>query len=300
MNNQKIKVVICVLTFNHVDFIEECINSLLAQKTKFKFVIYISDDCSSDGTIIILERFSRLYQELILLKVQPKNLGNHGNQMFLYNWAIESDADYIATIEGDDYWLDSMKLQKQVDFMELEENSNVVLTCGNFIEFDQENNKFSCNNFYTSGFSEGEWIHLRSDNLLSDWRTKYLTYLIRMEIFKRLELNKYEYIVDFILIYLIRNHGDIYFYGNIFGVYRRHKGGIFGKKTGIDKFKKERKIYISIFKNNTNDDLIREKLLKTSKKISRVYYWFTLVQIDFFKKNARHPNWFGTSSFICL
>jgi glycosyltransferase involved in cell wall biosynthesis len=288
LNNQKIKVVICVLTFNHVDFIEECINSLLAQKTEFKFVIYISDDCSSDGTINILERFSRLYQELILLKVQPKNLGNHGNQMFLYNWAIESDADYIATIEGDDYWLDSMKLQKQVDFMELEENSNVVLTCGNFIEFDQENNKFSCNKFYTSGFSEGEWIHLRSDNLLSDWRTKYLTYLIRMEVFKRLELNKYEYIVDFILIYMIRNHGDIYFNSNIFGVYRRHKGGIFGKKTGIDKFKKERKIYLSIFKNNTNDDWIREKLLKTSKKISRIYYCFTLVQIDFLK-NARHP-----------
>ena len=280
---EKTKLIISVLTFNHEDFIEECLNSLLNQSTNFPYKIFISDDCSTDGTSKILQKYMALHPDIIFCKIHEKNLGNHKNQLFLYNWVIEANPKYIATIEGDDYWLDNEKLQKQVDFMDLDSNKSVVLTCGNFIEYDNESNVYSDQHYNEFNEFSSLWYELDNKDLLLKWRTKYLTYVIRCNVLKELPLYNYTYIVDFVLIYLIRNKGRVFFLNSILGVYRRHQNGIFGKIEIQKRMKAERKVYLSILKNNIRDNWIQEKLLKTSKKIGKINYYYTIFQINTLK-----------------
>jgi glycosyltransferase involved in cell wall biosynthesis len=115
---------ICCITYNHKKFISQAINSFLMQETNFHFDIIVADDCSNDGALDILKTFSDKYPDKIKLISTEKNLGTHGNLMNCLKFCT---GKYIAICEGDDYWTDPLKLQKQVDF--LENNSSYVICC---------------------------------------------------------------------------------------------------------------------------------------------------------------------------
>lgn len=103
------------ITYNHEDYISDAIESFLMQKTNFEFEILIGEDCSTDHTREIVEKYSRVYPEKIKIITSDKNVGWRKNSERLLE---KSKGKYIAICEGDDYWLDSNKLQKQVEFME--------------------------------------------------------------------------------------------------------------------------------------------------------------------------------------
>ncbi|UOE51691.1 glycosyltransferase family 2 protein [Mucilaginibacter sp. SMC90] len=124
MNEEEITVSICCITYNHEKFIAEAIRSFLMQKTNFKFDIIIGDDCSTDKTQSIVKFYSETYPGKIKLIVPPTNLGMHKN---LINCIKYCTGKYIALCEGDDYWTNEYKLQKQVDF--LENNPEYVICC---------------------------------------------------------------------------------------------------------------------------------------------------------------------------
>lgn len=115
---------ICCITYNHKKFISQAVNSFLMQKTNFDFDIIIGDDCSNDGTFEILKSFSDKYPDKIKLVWSEKNMGVHAN---MANCLKFCKGKYIAICEGDDYWTDPLKLQKQVDF--LESNPSYVICC---------------------------------------------------------------------------------------------------------------------------------------------------------------------------
>lgn len=106
---------VCLITYNHVKYIKEAIEGVLMQKVNFTWELIIADDCSTDGTREIVLEFKQKYPEFIKLIFQKKNVGPAKNWLDLITYP---KSDYIAYIEGDDYWTDSNKLQKQVDFME--------------------------------------------------------------------------------------------------------------------------------------------------------------------------------------
>jgi len=111
------KVSVVILTYNQKNFIAKAIESALAQKTNFDFEILVGDDCSTDGAQAVIQSYSSQYPDKVKAVCHPKNLGQNG----LYN-TIETlklaQGQYIAPMDGDDYWIDACKLQKQVDFME--------------------------------------------------------------------------------------------------------------------------------------------------------------------------------------
>lgn len=115
---------VCLITYNHGRFIKETIDSVLMQNTSFLFKLIIADDFSTDGTRETILKYKNKYPELIELILQPKNVGAARNWLDLMN---APKSKYIAYLEGDDYWTDPYKLQKQVDF--LEKNESYV---GNF------------------------------------------------------------------------------------------------------------------------------------------------------------------------
>ena len=103
-------------TYNDCRYIEQAIDSVLAQKTTFGFELVISDDCSKDGTTEIIKAYQEKYPQAIRLILSTENLWKSG--VITERLLAEGRGRYIALHHGDDYWTDPLKVQKQVDFME--------------------------------------------------------------------------------------------------------------------------------------------------------------------------------------
>jgi glycosyltransferase involved in cell wall biosynthesis len=122
------KVSVCVITYNHAQFIAQALDSILAQKATFDFDVVIGDDCSTDGTTDILRTYQNRWPDKIkpLLRDRNVGMGKNFNQMLR-----ACTGEYIAILEGDDYWTDSSKLQLQADY--LDQNPECAL-CHHIVE----------------------------------------------------------------------------------------------------------------------------------------------------------------------
>ena len=106
---------VCMITYNQASYIRQAIEGVLMQQTDFPFEIIISDDCSLDGTREICRKYRDMHPEKIRLILPEKNLGICRN---FYNTLYGAESKYISFCEGDDYWVDSLKLQKQFAYLE--------------------------------------------------------------------------------------------------------------------------------------------------------------------------------------
>lgn len=113
---------VCLITYNHEKYVRQALEGILMQKVNFPIEVIIADDCSTDSTREIILEYKEKYPELIKLIFQKKNVGAAKNWKDL----ISSPAGkYIAYFEGDDYWINPLKLQKQVDFLEANESYSI-------------------------------------------------------------------------------------------------------------------------------------------------------------------------------
>jgi glycosyltransferase involved in cell wall biosynthesis len=119
---QEPKVTVGTITYNHIPFIEQCIEGVLIQKTDFPFEYIIGEDFSTDGTREIIFGYARKYPEIIRVITADYNVGANANSLRCFK---AFRGQYVALCEGDDYWTDPLKLQKQVDF--LEDNPEYVM-----------------------------------------------------------------------------------------------------------------------------------------------------------------------------
>jgi glycosyltransferase involved in cell wall biosynthesis len=112
-----ITVSVAIITYNQAKFIKKAIESALNQETNFTYEILVGDDFSSDGTREIIAEYAQRYPDKVVAVLHPKNLGQNGlfNTLETYK---KARGKYIAVFDGDDYWTDSHKLQRQVDFLE--------------------------------------------------------------------------------------------------------------------------------------------------------------------------------------
>lgn len=114
----KIIVSICCLTYNHEKYISQCLEGFLIQKTNFIFEVLIHDDASTDNTAKIIREYEKKYPNIIKPVYQSENKYSKGISVSAtYNFP-RVKGKYIAMCEGDDYWTDPLKLQKQVDVLE--------------------------------------------------------------------------------------------------------------------------------------------------------------------------------------
>lgn len=133
---RKPKVSVCVITYNQVEFIRECLQSIVDQQTDFDFEVVVGDDCSTDGTAAIVEEFALRYPRMVKPVLRPTNIGGSRNLLLVHQQATGS---YIAHMDGDDFMLPG-KLQIQAE--NLDENPDCVACFHAVKHYDQRNNQY--------------------------------------------------------------------------------------------------------------------------------------------------------------
>ncbi|WP_301754986.1 glycosyltransferase [uncultured Muribaculum sp.] len=129
------------MTYNHASYIKECIDGFLMQKTNFNFEVLIHDDHSTDGTEEIIKEYAKQYPDIIKPLFEKENQYSLGKPIGSAVWNLpRARGEYIAICEGDDYWTDPYKLQKQVDFLESHPDYGMCYT--KVKRFVPKNNKF--------------------------------------------------------------------------------------------------------------------------------------------------------------
>lgn len=131
-----IMVSICCTAYNHQDFIGDAIEGFLIQKTNFPIEIIIHDDASSDSTPKIIETFRKKYPDIIKPIYQTENQYSKGRKISADIIWPRASGKYIAVCEGDDFWLDPEKIQKQVDYMERNPECSMCFHGAKAIIFD--------------------------------------------------------------------------------------------------------------------------------------------------------------------
>lgn len=109
------KLSVIVITYNHLRFIRQCLDSVLRQQTDFDFEILIVEDCSTDGTREMVIEYANRFPDKIRLLLSPQNINDN---TILMNAFQAARGEYLTILDGDDYWLSTGKLQKQADYMD--------------------------------------------------------------------------------------------------------------------------------------------------------------------------------------
>ncbi|MDP4184308.1 MAG: glycosyltransferase [Bacteroidota bacterium] len=173
--SENIMVSIYMITYNHEKYITQAIDSILTQNVQFNYEIVIGEDCSQDSTRSIIMEFAQKFPGIFNLILQEHNVGIFENQMAVFK---ACRGKYIALLEGDDYWTDPFKLQKQVDFMEANPEYGMVHT-----DFDEKRDSVfqNYNRCHSLRIPEGNIF----DNLLGDqWLIHTPTIMVRAVLIK--------------------------------------------------------------------------------------------------------------------
>jgi len=219
---------ICVQTYNHENYIEKCLDGLLTQETNFAFEILLGEDASTDKTRELCLDYAEKHPDKIKLFLHHRenNIKVHGNPTgrfnFLYN-LYSSNGKYIAFCEGDDYWTDPEKLQKQVDF--LEANNDYVVSWTNYKTY--KGSEYIKNNF---GFTEPQRT-IDFNSIFNPYCTLTLTVLFKKNSLDLSNIQSFEYFKDNTLYALLLKNGNGVFMDFESAVYRAHEGGVYSLKS---------------------------------------------------------------------
>lgn len=264
MSDKNIMVSVDMITYGHEKYIRQAIEGVLMQQTDFAVELIIADDCSPDRTKDIVEDIINNHPKGNIIKYfrHEKNLGMQANGMF----AIQKcTGKYIALCEGDDYWTDPLKLQKQVDFLENNEEYNFIVT-----DFDVVGKKNYTNPYWLNRFRERQFTITLEDYFTKPWITKTLTLLFRNCLYIE-EITQYKHFRDIHLIYLLLKEGkNGFFLNEKTGVYRVHSGGV---HSGLQNNKNLSKVNFEIWKEFyevTKETNIENKLFDYA--IDEIYY----------------------------
>lgn len=248
--DQKPLVSIVCLTYNQEEFIADAIESFLDQETSFQVEILIHDDASSDETAEIVRSYEGKFPLKIKTVFQNENkFSISGDPEVVYMYPL-AEGKYIALCEGDDYWTDRKKLEKQVAIME--GNSDYVLCVGGYTSFSQQTQDTRIVVIKKASDHE-TGFEFTLDDMKDKWITKTLTALIRRNTLDKFDLTVYNYRRDIHLFYHLMKNGKGFYLSENLGVYRIHSGGINSMKPSIYNSYIGYQCYKELYKNNEDE-----------------------------------------------
>lgn len=207
---------VCVRSYCQERFIKSALDSVLAQQTSFPFEIIVSDDCSSDCTRSILLEYKRQFPQKIRLILGETNVGGPNN---LRRVIEVSSAKYVTCLDGDDYYLCTDKLQKQVDF--LESHSEYSACFHNTLNVTVDG--VPLGNFNPANFHS---VHDAREFICEKWFVPIHSAVIRR---KYIEFpDWYDTVMndDYVLHLMVARHGAYYYMPDVMVAYRHHDNEI--------------------------------------------------------------------------
>lgn len=212
-------VVIRCIAYNQEKYIKEALEGFIMQKTKFPFVAIVHDDASTDSTARIIKEYAEKYPEIIkpIYETENQYSKKDGSLTRTMNDAmIASGAEYIAFCEGDDYWTDPLKLQKQIDF--LEANPDYVLCFHEAAILDKMNSGFVYPKLFDREYGVNE--------IFENWIVPTASIVMKQEVRKSLPENKFFVNGDIIVLLTAASIGKLYGMAEKMAVYRINSEGL--------------------------------------------------------------------------
>lgn len=210
-----LKVSALIITYNQERYIEQAIRSVLDQRTNFDFEIVIGEDISKDRTREICQRLADEHPTKVRLLARDKNLGMVENHRQTH---YAARGQYISMLEGDDYWIDDEKLQKQVDF--LDSHPDCCLCFHNVIVYDRDSND--------------EWLYVPENwpavsglaEILRESHINTSSVLMRNGLFDRFpERDESPLMADWPFYIYLASFGYFGYLPDVMTCYRHHAGG---------------------------------------------------------------------------
>src|ERR1700730_9288744 len=208
------KLSVVMVTYNHERFIAQALDSILAQRVNFDYEIVVGDDCSTDSTRDILKDFHRRYPGRIVPLLREQNLGANRN----FEAALPAcSGQYLAFLEGDDYWICEDKLQRQVDFLDAHPDFAI---CCHRVRFLEETPSAKADVFPSGPAGPYSLDYLLKGNFIVTCSTVLRRDLIPSlpRWFSKMKLG------DWPLFVLVARHGKIELMDGVMAVYRAHAG----------------------------------------------------------------------------
>ena len=262
------KVSVLMLAYNHEQFIAQALDSALMQQVNFDYEIVIGEDCSPDTTRDILICYQQKYPNQIRLLLPEKNLGMHDN--FIQTFKA-CRGDYIAILEGDDYWTSPDKLQKQVDF--LDKNADCTICFHKAFVPNQDSSKewlFSPKEQQKKVFTLEDILSC-SNNMMPTASIMFRQGFIN-------EFPDWIYdvdLIDWILQVFLAQHGNIGFIDEVLSVYRVHPEGNWSRKNYLEATLELMKLFQYFSKyldlNSKNQRIVRRNLSKYYGQLAILY-----------------------------
>ena len=211
------------------------------QKTSFPVKLFIGEDCSTDKTASICLKYQEENPDIIEVIINKENTGALKNAKQIYEACFASGAKYIAMLEGDDYWTDPYKLQKQVDFLEL--NNDYVASCHDAIVIDSSGDVITKSKLHDSCKRD-----FTGEELMTGAFILTLSICFR-NIIKEIP-EEYEKVFngDTFLTSMLGVYGKSKYQAEIKpAVYRSHQGGIWTSKPDSEKKKDQQRTLLLPF-----------------------------------------------------
>lgn len=243
-----------VLTYNQEKYIAQSLDSILMQETDFPFEIIVRDDCSTDQTATIVKEYVDKYANIIKPIFEDENKfqidPNYGGRLA----SKRAKGKYISKLDGDDYWRDKQKLQKQADF--LEENDEYVLSHFNSITVDENDKKVSDSMFANSTDYEPEQMLCSEVNIMPN------TVMFRNVVPGSFP-SVFDGVIngDNVIWHLLGFHGKSKYQEEIeSSAYRVHEGGVWSKLDKFEQIKKRRQTLQAMKKNLSGNTILVERI----------------------------------------
>lgn len=207
--------------YNHVSYLKDCLNGFISQKTNFKFVVVIHDDASTDGSAEIIKEYEKQYPDIFLPKYQSENQWSKGiKPTWEFNFPLWK-GKYIALCEGDDYWTDPYKLQKQVDFLEA---NPTYAGCFHYTQQVFTKHPDKQGRIYGKHGNQLDFTAEDTIATLSPWHTS--SFIFRNEAFEKPDWLYNVVSGDMALFSIVAKSGNIKCIPEIMSVYQKHDGGV--------------------------------------------------------------------------
>lgn len=255
MENEIVVSVIC-LTYNHAPYIRQCLDGFVMQKTNFAFEVIVHDDASTDDTQSIIQEYADVYPKLFRPILQKENQYSKHMQIGKSYIFPCCRGKYIAYCEGDDYWTDPYKLQKQVDI--LESCPQYIFCCHRYQIYDTHNNTFSLD-YAQHLFQSNENVIVTPQVQSTTWVTKLLSMVIRTTEYLKAQERAfclYGDTRDSYVFYELLKLGNGLALNQFMGVYRQQASGVWSQLNEVQKAETNYLIFEKIYSKNSDDPYV--------------------------------------------